>query len=88
MFYVYRLDNHSQEESYFGVTNNPDRRMPEHCRGQTLALEHWDFENDDIKVVFLHNCENIEDASGIAHEYEKTGDDAPEGYSIIQTGGV
>ena len=88
MYSVYRLDNRTLEESYFGVTNNPQHRIDEHCAGHTVALGHWDCGSHRITGIILHNGLAKLQASAIAHQYERTGQTAPAGYEVIQTGGV
>lgn len=88
MYYVYRLDNHTLRETYFGVTNDPNRRISEHCAGDTVALEHWSCARHRITISLGQQVRTQGQASAIAHECERTGSTAPAGYNVIQTAGV
>lgn len=88
---VYRIDNHTKKQSYFGATSQEIvDRFAQHCAGNTQTLKDlkWNCDKDKLTISKLGTFISKEQASRKAHEFERTGSGAPGGFSIIQTGGT
>lgn len=88
MSYVYRGVNHDTEEVYFGVSQEPERRVDgSHCAGHTKAIRHWDCGEHKIvwTRVSAHRTQSM--ASSVAHDHERTYRH-PQGFRVIQTKGI
>jgi len=84
---VYGLYNYTKKERYYGTTKRElTERVLEHVRGQTEALDHWDWETDDIKIKRIKRGISPIAATRKAQALEKI--KPPLGWHIIQTGGM
>lgn len=86
---VYGLVNHDLREVYFGVGKNPAGRVAAHCAGETVALEHWDCENNVLEAVLVEEGLSQSAASSLAHHLEREGViEGLEEYEYIRTSGI
>lgn len=84
---VYAIWNESRAEVYFGVSKDPiDRLRQDHAKGQTKAVQHWDFSNDRFAFQVITGGLTQSVASSLAHDYEGMGFHG--GYRAIQTRGI
>ena len=72
MIKVYRMINVTQQEVYHGISENPaKRKSTSHCKRKTVAVSHWDCENDKIIMKEISNHRTQSNASKKAHALEK-----------------
>lgn len=87
-WYVYRGVNHATREVYFGVSQDPQRRIDgSHCAGYTKAIRHWECGVDDIRWYRLSAHRTQSNASARAHAHERSYRH-PQGYDVFLTAGV
>ncbi len=53
MYYVYLLQSLDGEKHYIGFTNNVERRLSEHNRGENTSTRHWQW-----KVIYYEAYED------------------------------
>jgi len=83
---VYRLQNFTKKEIYYGTTEKPVReRVKEHRSGYTIAIEHWNWARDIIRYRTIAKGLRKNKAIDKAHKLESR--KPPRGWKIIQTGG-
>ncbi|MFH0899239.1 MAG: hypothetical protein V2A73_01290 [Pseudomonadota bacterium] len=109
-WYVYVGANHTRKEIYIGVCKDRGTashpagprvsigdRWASHCQGETDCINHWDCDNDDLKILCTFKADSQEKASASAHTLERDPSilakrcakvAACKGYSIHQTRGV
>ncbi len=72
MIKVYRMINVTQQEVYHGISENPEKRKAKsHCVRKTVAVCHWDCQNDKIILKEISQHRTQTKASSIAHGLEK-----------------
>lgn len=87
-WYVYRGVNHHTREVYFGVSQNPQRRVDgSHCAGHTKTIAHWECEVHEIRWFRLSAHRTQTTASARAHEHERTYKHR-QGYAVFLTRGI
>ena len=88
MWYVYRGINYALGEVYFGVSQDPDRRIDgSHCRGGTKAVSDWECGVDHIRWWRLSAHRSQRAATQRAHRLERTYRH-PDGFDVIRTAGI
>lgn len=88
MWYVYRGVNHSTGEVYFGVSQDPERRVDgSHCAGHTKTIRHWICGFHRIVWVRVSAHREQFRASSRAHQLERTYFH-PQGFHVFQTAGI
>ena len=76
MVIVYALYDRESRQIYVGMTNNLERRLREHRRGQSFFTRRF----KDITVIYTENCEDYGSGrrrekylkSGIGREFLRT----------------
>ncbi len=87
-WYVYRGINHATAEVYFGVSQDPERRINgSHCAGHTKTIGHWECGLHEIRWRRLSAHRTQANASARAHDHERTYDH-PQGYDVFRTAGI
>jgi predicted GIY-YIG superfamily endonuclease len=88
MWYVYRGVNHATCEVYFGVSQDPERRINgSHCAGYTRTIGHWVCGVHHIRWHRLSSHRTQPNASARAHAHERAYRH-PQGYAVFRTAGV
>jgi predicted GIY-YIG superfamily endonuclease len=84
---VYELRNANFREIYYGVSREPRRRLTTgHCVGDTVALQHWNCDEDEVTGTIVAEHATQREASSHAHALERMA--PPMGWTILQTAGV
>ena len=68
MYFVYTLLSLKDRDFYIGFTNDLDRRLKEHKRGESFATKH----RLPITLIYYEVCSDFEDAKA-REKYLKSG---------------
>jgi hypothetical protein len=84
---IYRFLNATKREIYIGTTEKQlDERLYDHALGDTEAIKHWDWYYDNIESEIIKENLPHQKAIELAHRLEE--ETPPDGWQIIQTGGM
>jgi len=82
------MDNHTLKECYFGVTDDPKRKVKEQCAAYAKTVSHWKHEVHEIKIELLSEHDSQELAVKTVRVIEKIKKFRPEGYKMLTPSGL
>lgn len=84
---VYKLSNMTKREIYYGTTKQELlNRVWDHIMQKTEAIKHWDWHHEKVIPEIVEEELSDQEAVSLAHQLEEH--TPPEGWEIIQTGGM
>jgi len=86
-FFVYKMINHSKKAIYWGIAITPNDRFEKHLNNKVKATKYWTEKDKIDKVIVARNLSQ-EEASKMAHSFEKQADAEYPDYKTIETAGL